>query len=196
MNGSIFGAVREGGPWAGPPFFFPNGETELAKLDEIRRVAVGVIERFGCDLVQATFHREPRGHVLRLFVEKRGADPETGSGVDHALLSAVSRDVGTALDAEGTIDHAYTLEVSSPGLERPLLRREDFVRFSGRQAKLKTRAPVDGRRRFTGVLERVRGDDVELRLKSGDTARIPLGAIDKANLVFVIGGGGARSGES
>jgi ribosome maturation factor RimP len=84
---------------------------------------------------------------------------------------------------EDPIKGAYTLEVSSPGIDRPLVRKKDFERFAGFEAKVETAAPVDGRRRFRGRLLGVEGDEVRLALEEGEAA-IPLSAIDRAKLVM------------
>lgn len=156
----------------------------MASIAEIEAIALPILDRQGCDLVQATFRRERAGWVLRLLVEKRGADPQQGSGVDLALCAAVSRDLGTALDAADIIDRAYTMEVSSPGIERPLTRIEDYRRFAGRRAAIKTRQPIGGRRRFQGVLRGVSSNGVLLETTEGGSITIPADTINKANLVF------------
>ena len=90
-----------------------------------------VLDRMDLTLVQGTFCRERSGKVLRLLIERRDATPEKGSGVDLGLCASVSQEIGTQLDATDAIEEAYTLEVSSPGIERPLVRNSDFVRFRG-----------------------------------------------------------------
>jgi ribosome maturation factor RimP len=158
----------------------------MASHDDIEAAALPVIDRYGCDLVQLTFRRERSGWVLRLLIERKQADSGSGSGsgVDHQLCAAISRDLGAVLDVEDLIEQAYTMEVSSPGVERPLTRLADFERFAGRTAQLRTRVPLDGRRRFKGVLQGVRSDDVVLATADGTTFTIPSVQIEQANLVF------------
>lgn len=158
----------------------------MASIANIEAVALPVLDRRGCDLVQTTFRRERSGWVLRLLIEKRGADPQQGSGVDHALCTSISRDLGAALDAEDVIDRAYTMEISSPGIERPLTRIEDYRRFTGRPAAIKTLRPIDGRRRFKGVLRGVSSSGVVLETTESGAVTIPADSINKANLVFEI----------
>jgi ribosome maturation factor RimP len=122
--------------------------------------------------------------VLRVLIEKRGSDPRYGSGVDHALCAAVSRDLSEAIDVEDAIIDAFVLEVSSPGIERPLTRLADYERFAGREARVETSAPVAGCKRFGGKLLGVRGEDVKLAKADGEIAVIPFQKIAKAHLVY------------
>ncbi len=134
-----------------------------------------VVEALGLELVEVQFRRES-GWVLRLFI-----DSPKGVTVDDC--AAVSRQVSSYLEVEDVIEQAYTLEVSSPGLERPLKRKEDFVRFCGRQARIKLREPIDGQRVFIGLLstleENILTMDIEGRLMEFD-----LDAITRARLVL------------
>jgi len=134
-----------------------------------------VVEALGLELVEVQFRRES-GWVLRLFI-----DSPKGVTVDDC--AAVSRQVSSYLEVEDVIEQAYTLEVSSPGLERPLKRKEDFVRFCGRQARIKFREPIDGQRVFIGLLstleENILTMDIEGRLMEFD-----LDAITRARLVL------------
>jgi len=95
----------------------------------------------------------------------------------------ISRTVSALLDVSDPIAGAYDLEVSSPGLDRPLVRREDYQRFAGFEAKIELQRPVDGRRRFRGKLMGLDGDDAKL-LVGPDTVRLPLDAIARAKLVL------------
>lgn len=164
-------------------------------LENIERIALPIAARHGCDVVQLTYRREQAGWVLRALIERRGADPRTGSGVDHALCAAVSRELGAAIEAEDAIAESFVLEISSPGIERPLTRPADFARFEGSEAKVETTAPVGGRKRFRGVLAGVRGDGVALSLPDGGTVNLEFGKISKAHLVFETGGVHSRAGE-
>lgn len=171
-------------------FFF-----EMAIWNDIEKVVLPVLERYGCDLVLGTFQTEQSGWVLRLLIERKGADPDAGAGVDLKLCSSVSRDLSAELDVEETIDRPYTLEVSSPGVERPLVRREDYERFSGREIKLKTVRAVEGRRTFRGLLGGVSNGAVRLSGADGGTIEVPLKLVEKANLVFEPKGFRSKLGE-
>ncbi|MCW5213715.1 ribosome maturation factor RimP, partial [Desulfobulbus sp. TB] len=111
----------------------------------------------GLDLVDVQFRRES-GWVLRLFIDRL----EGGVNVDDC--AAVSRQVGTLLEVEDIIQHAYTLEVSSPGAERPLKRLRDFIRFSGKKIRVKLSEPVDNQHVFCGILTGVLEDKNKITL--------------------------------
>ena len=164
--------------------------------EKLESMLLPVIERYGCDLVLLTFRKERLGMVLRLFVEKKGDDAKRGSGVDHKLLSSISRDIDTLLEVEEIIDSKFVLEVSSPGIERPLVRLDDYRRFSGRKAKLQTSSTIDGQKKFKGVLRGVESDSVELEIKVDKKVSIPFDLIKKANLVFDIEEIGRKTGEN
>ena len=109
---------------------------------------------------------------------------------DHARpmtvedCAEISHAVSAVLDVADPIEGAYTLEVSSPGLDRPLVRPADYARFAGEEAKIETAVPIgDGRRRFTGTLRGLEGEDVLLE-SGGETVRIPFAAIRKGKLVL------------
>jgi ribosome maturation factor RimP len=122
--------------------------------------------------------------VLRLLIERQGADPDTGSGVDVGLCASVSRELSAVLDVSDPVAGSYTLEVSSPGIERPLVRQSDFERFIGKVASIKTSVPVLGRRTFKGRLKGVKNGAVLLEGADNQSIAIPGDVIKKANLVF------------
>lgn len=150
----------------------------------------------GLDLVELEFGREPEGFVLRVFIDHKwspgpslpGAPVGTESDlfepkyVGHEECERTSRDLSAALDVSQMITHAYRLEVSSPGIERPLRREADFQRFSGQRAKIRTHQMVDGRRNFSGTLQGV-SDGTVLIDCDGVVCRVPLAAVAKAHLV-------------
>lgn len=153
-------------------------------LAELRRVAEPVCAAHGVALVDARFTTE-HGFVLKVLIERPDADPKHGAGVSLDDCQAVSRDLSTALDvAEGLApEGAYRLEVGSPGLDRPLFSLSDFARFAGEKVRLQTHHPVDGRRRFSGTLVGVEGDDIRLD-QDGQLFMVPHSEIAKANLVY------------
>lgn len=95
----------------------------------------------------------------------------------------ISHAVSAVLDVADPLPSAYTLEVSSPGIDRPLVRREDFARFAGHEAKLESEVPVEGRKRFRGDLKGIEGDEVLIGI-DGTTYRVPFAAVRKAKLVL------------
>ncbi len=125
----------------------------------------------GTELVEARFSGGP---LLILLVDR-----EDGP-VDHEFCSRVVSEVSPALEAEG---YAGSFEVSSPGIERPLTKPEHFRRFVGREAKVRISEPVEGRRNFTGVIDRAGEKDFVLKLlEGGAEVELPFGSVTRANL--------------
>ena len=130
----------------------------------------------GKELVMVEYRREQAGWVLRLYADRLG---EAGITVDE--LIEISKTAGPMLDVEDIIRIPYRLEVSSPGLDRPLARPEDYERFAGRAAVITTIENLDGRRNFRGILKGREGEVV--LLEEGDVVhRIPLSLVKRANL--------------
>jgi ribosome maturation factor RimP len=128
----------------------------------------------GIELVLVEYRREPGGRVLRLYIDKPG-----GVKVDDCAM--ISRQVGDYLDVASGLEEAYRLEVSSPGIHRPLVKTEDFERFKGRTARIRTREPLDGRRNFKGILQGI--SDGVIRLAAGsETLSIPFDQVEKSVL--------------
>jgi ribosome maturation factor RimP len=149
---------------------------ESSEVEErIRAIAERVAAEHGLELVHAEVGVLGRNAAVRLFIDKPG-------GVTHADCSTVSHHVGTLLDVEDYINSTYTLEVSSPGLERGLYKLADYERFAGRMAKMKVREPVNGQRNFKGRIRGVEGDAVVFDDKTSGEVRVPLKVIAKANL--------------
>jgi ribosome maturation factor RimP len=149
--------------------------------ERIRDVAEQVAIDQGLELVHVEL-TGPEGHpTVRVFIDK----PD---GVTHEDCSAVSNHLGTVLDVEDFIHFAYTLEVSSPGLERGLYRRADYERFVGRDAKIKVRSPVNGQRNFRGRIVGVADSNVILEDRTSGRALIPIDEIAKAHLEVDIEG--------
>ncbi len=132
-------------------------------------------EALGYELVELEFHPQGRGGLLRIFIDRTG-------GVTVDDCEKVSRQVSSVLDVEDPIPGAYTLEVSSPGLDRPLRKETDYVRFAGEQAKLELALPRDGRRRFTGTLKGCEAGEVLIEVDE-QLFRLPVGDIGRARLV-------------
>jgi len=145
-------------------------------VERIQDYAEPLIEDMGLELVDVQFRREGHGWVLRIFIDREG-----GVVIDHCVQ--VSRALSAWLEVEDLIDHAYHLEVSSPGLERPLKKEEDFERFSGRKARVKLKKPLDGQRVFTGILEGIEGGSVVL-LVDDSPVMLPCENIARARLAL------------
>lgn len=181
---------RNGGPLA--HFFIGGPRTELARLHEalegavqaktsegraadIERLIAPSLEAMGYQIVRVMISGNRRV-VLQIMAE-RSAD----GGMDVDDCAQVSRAVAAILDVEDPIAGAYTLEVSSPGIDRPLTRLADFERFAGLEAKIELVAPIDGRRRFSGRIAGLDGGDVLLLTDVGEL-RLAFAAIAKAKL--------------
>jgi len=133
------------------------------------------VEALGYELVELEFHGQGGGSLLRLYIDR-------AQGVTLDDCEQVSRQVSAVLDVEDPLPGAYTLEVSSPGLDRPLRKQADYARFAGRQAKLELLLPRAGRRRYTGTLKGLDADEVLIEV-DGEIQRLPLAEIAKARLV-------------
>lgn len=141
----------------------------------VREIAGRAATERGLELVHVEFAGGARAPIVRVFIDKPG-------GVTHEDCSEISRHLGTVLDVEDFIPDTYTLEVSSPGLERGLYSLADFERFAGRLARAKTRGAIGGQRNFRGRIEGVEGEDVLFEDRTTGRARIPFAEIAKANL--------------
>jgi ribosome maturation factor RimP len=142
---------------------------ETAGLERLTEVVDRVLPE-GTELVEARFSGGPLLTVL--------LDRENGP-VDHEFCSRVASVIAPAVQAEG---YDGPIEVSSPGIERPLTRPEHFRRFVGHQAKVRIGEPLDGRRNFTGVIDRTDEDAFVLRLPEGVEVELPFGSVTRANL--------------
>jgi ribosome maturation factor RimP len=135
-----------------------------------------VVEGLGYEVVDIEFRPHPKDGLLRIYI-----DQEQGIQLDDC--TAVSKQVGAMLDVEDPIPGQFNLEVSSPGLDRPLRKEEDFERFTGSVVKIKLSMPtIEGQRNFTGKLLGLKDNEVLVEV-DGETHYLPLGGIDKARLV-------------
>lgn len=137
--------------------------------------AEAVARPLGFEVVEVEYQSGPRGRVLRVFIDKPG-------GVTVDDCQAVSEPLSAALDRLDPIPGSYRLEVSSPGIERPLRKPEDFQRFAGREVEIHLFGPVQGRRHWTGTLVGMEQGQVRLRLEDGSTVDLPHEGISKARL--------------
>lgn len=142
--------------------------------DRVQTIVLPLLSEQGMELVDVEYRRESRGWVLRLLIDKEG-------GVTLNDCTRVSEDLGRILDVEDFILNPYTLEISSPGLNRPLKREEDFLKYRGRRVKMKTFHPIGTRRQFKGRLIGVSEGRIEIETE-GEIFRIPLSEVAKANL--------------
>lgn len=146
--------------------------------DVVQRVtdlAQAIADRLGIELVDVVVAGEGSRTILRVLVDREG-----GVGVDNC--ARLSEMLSRQLDIEEPFAHRYTLEVASPGLDRPLRRAADFDRFAGRLAEITTAAPVDGQRRFAGRLLGIRSGRVGLTLDDGRELHVPMDEVAQARL--------------
>lgn len=144
-------------------------------LETIENFAGTLLPPMGLELVEVQFRREGHGWVLRIFI-----DSEQGVSLENC--TDVSRQISAFLDVEDLIDHAYHLEVSSPGLERPLRTPADFGRCIGKNARLKLRELLDGEKVVIGIIRQVTETEVVLGLADGREIPISFALINKARL--------------
>jgi ribosome maturation factor RimP len=154
-------------------------------LIALERLIDPICRAHGVELVEVRCLREPAGMLLRVIIDRGVPGLEAGSGVSLEDCTGVSRDVSTTLDVHDELlpSEGYRLEVSSPGLERPLVKLADFERFSGREVKVRTQTPIERQRRFRGKLLRVVDQSIELD-QDGKVLLIPHAEIAQANLVY------------
>jgi ribosome maturation factor RimP len=144
-------------------------------VNSVRTLVAPVVESEGMELVDIEFKKEGKTWYLRIFIDKPG-------GVTLLDCEKVSREVEVLLDIEDIIDRSYTLEVSSPGLDRPLKTKEDYLRFQGKLVKIKTFSSIHGQKVFSGYLQGIQGDKVRIRTKSNQEIEIPYENISKSRL--------------
>ena len=151
----------------------------MAKVS-VSQAIMGLIEPVlsieGLELVDVEYKKEGKNWVLRIFIDKE-------EGVSVVDCQKVSHLTGDLIEVEETIITPYSLEVSSPGLDRVLKREKDFLKFKGRQIRLHSLYPIDNRRKFTGILADFKDETVFLEL-DGKLLEIPLRQVGKANLVI------------
>jgi len=132
----------------------------------------------GLELVDVEFKKEGKNWILRIYIDREG-------GVTLADCQKVSRLAGDMIEVEEVIEPVYTLEVSSPGLNRVLKKEKDFLKYSGKKIYVQCHAPMDGRKKFTGILTGFIDQSIHLEV-DGQHYTIPLNLVAKANLVIEI----------
>jgi ribosome maturation factor RimP len=162
--------------WATVPTFLFEEQMSEAVTERVWEIAEPLVTHEGLEMVDVEFRREPRGMVLRLYLDRDGG----GGGVSLDDLTRVSRQLGDLLDVHDAVPGTYTLEVSSPGINRRLRRPAHFTRYLGKRVRVRTVAPLEGRRVFLGTLENV--DAEGIRVGEKDAAQfIRFAEIAQAN---------------
>ncbi|QAX81724.1 ribosome maturation factor RimP [Candidatus Pseudomonas adelgestsugas] len=146
-----------------------------SKLKQLQALLAPVIVALGYEYWGIEFSAQRRHVILRIYIDKEG-----GVLVDNCVT--VSRHISGVMDVEDLISVKYTLEVSSPGLERPLFTIEQFIKFIGKQVKIRLRSKFDGRRNFQGLLCGVEEQDIVVQVYDHELL-LPIDIIDKANIV-------------
>ncbi len=165
-------------------------------VERVREIAERVASSSGLEVVEIEFLGGGKARMLRVFLDKASAGTDPLAGVTHEDCANFSREFGTILDVEDVMPGSYTLEVSSPGLDRRLIKPADFTRFTGSRLKLTTRQPVDNNRNFEGRLESFKDGRLTLDLSvashksrkkmgaaAGEKIEIEFANVEKANLV-------------
>ncbi|MGG5290181.1 ribosome maturation factor RimP [Pseudomonas shirazensis] len=146
-----------------------------SKLEQLQALLAPVVEGLGYQCWGVEFIAQGKHSVLRVYIDKEG-----GVLVDDCAI--VSRQVSGVLDVEDPISSEYTLEVSSPGMERPLFTLEQYASHAGEQVKIKLRSPFEGRRNFQGLLRGVEEQDVIVQVDDQEFL-LPIDSIEKANII-------------
>lgn len=145
--------------------------------EKVTRLVEPLLEGCGLELVHLEYRAGRKGHIC-LYIDK------PGGGVTLGDCESVSRDVSGLLDAYNPVPHSYILEVSSPGVDRPLTKESDFRRFQGETVKVSTAEPISGRKKFNGTLKEVKDGSIVMLLDNGERVEIPFSQISKAHLWF------------
>ncbi|CAG37344.1 ribosome maturation factor RimP [Desulfotalea psychrophila] len=148
-----------------------------AAVEKIEGYVASVLQSMDVELVDIQFRCEGHGWVLRLFIDVEG-------GVTLDLCAQVSREVGQYLDVEDVIEQAYHLEVSSPGVERPLKSLANFERFAGKKARIKLHEPLNGEKTFEGIIGPVEDGEVSLLVDGKIAVKCGIEQLNKARLVL------------
>ncbi len=144
--------------------------------DKLVELIEPVLEKMGFELVRLDYAAGKHGKVA-IFID-------TEDGININQCEEASRAVSDLLDLYDPITHSYTLEVSSPGIERPLTKKEHFIRYQGYKVKVRTTLPLDESRNFSGLLQSTGPESIELRKENGSIVQIPYEIIDRANLWY------------
>ena len=166
---------RRSGPCA--HFLFKGGRKMARAQDKLTELVGSAVQALGYELVGVEHLSQGRHSVVRVFI-----DSEKGITLDDC--EQASHQISGVLDVEDPIKGQYNLEVSSPGLDRPLFTLEHYARFAGREVNLRLRRMIDGRRKFKAVIERVEGEQVVIRPSDEEQElSVPFSDIEKANLI-------------
>jgi ribosome maturation factor RimP len=167
-----------------PAFFVTAKQEEMAIADRIETLIAPEVDTLGYELVRVQLTGGGGSQTLQIMAERKD-----GAAMQVEDCEALSEKISGVLDAADPITQHYMLEVSSPGIDRPLTRLKDFVRFSGFEAKVQLRAGIEGQRNFCGRLKGVEGDTVSLEIppskkSAAKEVRFPFAEVEAARLVM------------
>lgn len=146
-----------------------------SKHDQLKALVAPVVSAMECELWGLEYFSQGKFTTLRLFIDKEG-------GITLDDCEKVSRQVSSVLDVEDPIQGEYALEVSSPGIDRPLYTLEQFAKYIGEQVSIRLRVPFDGKRKFSGLLTNIEGDEIVLVVDEHEYL-LPVETIEKANII-------------
>ena len=146
-------------------------------INAVTLLAEPLLTEYGMELVDVEFQFERGKWILRIFIDKRG-------GITIDDCASISRELGDLIEAENIIDLTYVIEVSSPGLNRPLKKEDDFIHSVGKTVQLRMSRPVKGRRNFSGCLADIKEGRITLIMDDNNRVELPLHEIDKARLKY------------
>ena len=153
-------------------------------MEKLERIVRPVVESFGCELWGIDFRPFSKSALLRVYIDK-------AEGITLADCSQISYQLSGIFEVEDPIDVPYTLEVSSPGIERPLLTLAHFSKFCGEQAKVRLRWPIEDQRNFVGIIDAVTDSGVVLQV-SENKIEIPIDAVSRGKLLVDVSGNGRQ----
>ena len=146
-------------------------------VNEVSFLTESLLPEFGMELVDVEFQFERGRWILRVFIDKQG-------GVTIDDCASISRELGDLIEAENIISFSYVLEVSSPGLNRPLTKEADFICSIGKMVQLKMTRPINKRKNFAGYLADIKEGVISLVMDDNNLVELPLNEIDKARLKY------------
>lgn len=148
----------------------------MRKNEAIEELLRPAVESLGYELVGIEYHPNSVNALLRVFIDKEG-----GINLDDCM--AVNQQVGAVLDVEDPISSKYTLEISSPGLDRPLFKLADFERFVGSEVKIRLTQPIERQRNFKGTIHAIEGEVIKLAVEQNNIVDIQFSRIDVARII-------------
>jgi ribosome maturation factor RimP len=162
------------------PFFIYMAQNKT--LEQLELLIVPIVKAMGYELWGLELHPSGRHTLLRIYIDVLGGDTRTGVSIDDC--AKVSNQVSAILDVEDPIASSYNLEVSSPGLERPLFKLEQYKKYIGEKIELRLQQQLEGQKKIIGILQAITDSTIELQVNA-KVITIPFAIIDKAHVIPV-----------